>query len=162
MINLFFFRLIRQEEANWQAEVNQGFHLPKEKKVEAEPVVKVPRHLVPEDPSKYGIVAIPESRMPHEQMEWDLRFENIIQDSGILDTAQGKKAVEKMSTSEEKFQDTRQKIDKEITSLEKQRQDNPISEDVERHLQNLYKLKALSKVLERRVVTLHPPEPRDK
>lgn len=110
--------------------------------------------LVPEDPSKYGIVSIKPSRMPRHQVEWDIHMEKLVKDSGLLESEKGRQATEKMDTSGEKFQDTMGKVDQEIALLEKQQSENPLDAGIDNRLQNLYKLKALGRVLADKVTTL--------
>ncbi len=114
--------------------------------------------LVPADPADYGIVAIPQAKLPRSQIEWEVQMSHLLEDSGILERDEGKEAVGKMQTSPQKFADTESKIDKEIAAMEDRFQDEPFNAKLENRLQTLYKLKAIGNIMKKRVTTLGPDQ----
>jgi hypothetical protein len=110
--------------------------------------------LVPEDPSKYGIVSLERFYAPKTQAEWDAHIEKIFKDSQVLESQEGKNAIAKMATTEKQFNKTVEDVDKEIVHFEEERRENPFDEKIENRLQTLYKLKALSKVMKDKVTTV--------
>lgn len=110
--------------------------------------------LVPEDPAKYGIVSVKESDLPTRAYQWDSYMKDILEESRILETPEGKTAMDKAKTTPEEFQNTMQRVDQQIVKFETQRKINPGDPEAEEQLKTLYKIKALGKVLQEKVTTL--------
>ena len=113
--------------------------------------------LVPEDPAKYGIVSIPETQLPKDQLGWDVQMKSILVDSKLLETPEGKTAIQQMQTNRKNFTDIMGKVEKELANFENQQKQNPLDKNIENRVQTLYKLKAMGKILEEKVVTLPDP-----
>ncbi len=107
------------------------------------------------DPAKYGIIIQDAAEVPRTPAQWDRFMTEAIIKNKVLEQPGAQPAVEVMKKSPEDFEARQKEIDDRIALFEKKTQENPSDADAEHHLQTLYMLKALGKVLKNKVT--EPP-----
>lgn len=117
---------------------------------------KKARELVVSDPAKYGIVVRPKASEPRTQLEWDVYIEQSIKERGLLDDKKANEAYREVAKTEEEYKARMEEVDKRIKMFEERKSLDPSDEQAERRLQKLYRLKAIGKALEEKLVK--PPE----
>lgn len=132
-----------------QKRVENNFN---KKKLSTAAETKQRNKIVPEDPAKYGIITIDRFYEPSTQSEWDAHMKKVVRDSGVFKSQEGELAIKHMQMKRDKFEDTMERVDKQIVDFEEESRKNPKNENAKRRLNTLYKLKALGKILEQDLV----------
>jgi hypothetical protein len=123
--------------------------LPKEEAEEAV-VRQVPSGRQPDDPAKLGIVIVSDVDKPTGPGQWDEFMKKIFEESGALKTKEGEAAVRKMQMTPAQFKATMRRLDEEVSKAEVAAYQNAMEDPfLQRRLEVLYQLKALSHVLEK-------------
>ncbi|MFA5060306.1 MAG: hypothetical protein WC676_06745 [Candidatus Omnitrophota bacterium] len=107
------------------------------------------RKLVPVDPKKYGFEVRSKENAPRTQLEWDIQVEKITEKSGLLKNKKIKDAIKESPSTIEQYQKNVDAFDERIKYYEELKHSNPSDQQAEEMLQNLYRLKSVSKVLEK-------------
>ena len=94
-----------------------------------------------------GIVIVKRFNKPVTQQEWDKYIQDLMVTSKMLDTDEGMQAVDKMAINPVQFQETMTRLDNESKKVEEAYAKTPDDPLLQQRLQDLYKLKALTKVL---------------
>ena len=117
--------------------------------------VAVPVHkifpLVPSDPAQYGIILTDPAETPKTPEQWDIFVEQALTKNKVLEQEGALPAIEVMKKKPEEFAARQQEIDERIKLFEEQRARNPSDEEAQHHLDELYVLKSLGKILKDKV-----------
>jgi malonyl CoA-acyl carrier protein transacylase len=103
----------------------------------------------PDDPSKFGIVVISPVEKPSSQEGWDQLMQKTMEDNHVLKTVEAKEAIQKMQMNPAQYQETMTRLDNEIQKVAEMRTKTPEDPLVQKRLQVLYQMKAMSKELEK-------------
>jgi hypothetical protein len=156
LLNSLFGELLRDEEARFQRRI-YGEDFPRAKKLISEQAAaKVPKtyQVVSGEATRYGVIALQDSQLPLYQTDWNLQVGQLITDAKYWDTLEGQQTIERTNLSIDKFQELLLKMEREIGALEQEMKAQPFDQGLAIRLQNLNKLKVLTKILQSKVMTL--------
>jgi hypothetical protein len=127
--------------------------VPKVEQVAEEPVVRV------ENKVHEGIMVVSKFNKPVTQGEWDKFMKELVNNSGMLDTDEGRQALKKKSINPVQYQDTMRRLAEETQKVEEAYNKNPSDPMLQRRMEDLRKMKALTGVLvEKGVVDPNAPD----
>jgi hypothetical protein len=102
----------------------------------------------PDDPAHFGIVVVSQWDKPTDQKQWDGFIQKLFDNSKMLDTDEGKKAIQAMQMNPAQYQETMTRLDQEINKIELAFNQNSADPLLQKRRQVLYQMK-LSKVLDK-------------
>lgn len=108
----------------------------------------------PEELKKYGITVTQELYSPSSAEAWEGHIEKNLEDFKVLEKEGAKEALELMQVTREEYEDKMKKIEEDIDIVKKRLEDDPFNEKYKTQLQNIYKIKAVGKILERNGVVI--------
>ena len=122
--------------------------LPREEAEEAA-VKPEPTGREPDDPAKLGIVIVSRMDKPTGPDQWDALLKKIFEESGTLKSKEGQAVVRKMQQRPAQYKATMKRLDEEISKAQMAVYRSAMDPLMQRRLEALYQMKALSHVLEK-------------
>lgn len=104
-----------------------------------------------EELSKYGIVLSPKESTPTSVSNWEMHLEKNFKKHKVLESKEAQEAMDNMTITKEQYDQNMKDLDEHIGMAEKKVHEDPFDKNKKQQLENLYKLKAVSTVLENRV-----------
>ncbi len=115
--------------------------------------------LTPEkNPEKYGIIVHDDWTTPQKQEDWDQYMKQVIVDRKILEEPAAQASLEAVKKSPDDYQKKIKEIDERIATFEERKRNNPSDTEAEERLRLLYMLKAMGKVMVKKVTEPLRPE----
>ena len=106
-----------------------------------------------------GIVVIDRFNKPVTQGEWDKFMKDLVNNTGMMETPEGREALKKKAINPAQYQDTMHRLDGEMKKVEEAYAKDPQDPLLQRRMQDLRKMKALTQVLvEKGVVDPNAPD----
>lgn len=106
----------------------------------------------PKDLAKYGITVTPKLLEPSTSEGWEEYVESTLDESKVLETERGKEAVTTMQINREEYEKNMKTVDEHVEVIKKRINEDPFNKKHKEQLQNIYKIKAVGKALEKHVV----------
>jgi hypothetical protein len=111
--------------------------------------VQEPVGRVPDDPAKLGIVVLGRMDRPTGPDQWAAFMKKIFDQSGALKTREGQAVLRRMQMRPEQYKATLKRLDEEVSKAELAFYRKAMDPSLERRLEVLYQMKALSHVFEK-------------
>ena len=116
------------------------------------------RRIKPEDPAKYGMVVLSTHDSPATLNQWEAKLSALFEENRVLESKEAREALAQIKVDAREHAKQMQQLDKAIQDNEQKFKDNPLDTKTEEQLQNLYRVKAVGKILSGRVtMTSAPP-----
>ncbi len=110
--------------------------------------------IIPDDPVKYGASVRSKADSPHTKLQWEVYMKNYIDDIGLLENERAREALEYVKQTPEELEEKMKKLDRSISEIEKAIREDPSNNRMREKLQKLYRLRAISVVLQKEVILM--------
>ncbi len=94
-----------------------------------------------------GILVVKRFNKPVTQVEWDKFMVDLVTDTGMLETDEGREAMKKKAINPAQYQDTMIRLEEEEKRVEDAYAQDPGDPMLQRRREDILKMKALTKVL---------------
>jgi hypothetical protein len=118
-------------------------------RTEVAAVKQAPTGREPDDPARLGIVVLNQMDKPAGAGEWDAFLKKIFEESGALKTKEGEAVIRRMQMRPAHYKAVMKRLDEEISQAEVAAYRNARDPSLQKRLEMLYQMKALSRVLEK-------------
>ena len=115
------------------------------------------RKIKPEDPTKYGMAVLARHNEAQTLEQWEIKLTAEFDRHGFFESESAKQILAQIDKDYAQHEQQMLTLDEEINEVDQKLKADPLNDSLEKQLQNLYKLKAVNRILERKVF---PPSDR--
>lgn len=148
--NIIQKRLV-QSKKDFREQDQKRIYKGKPEKIPAAAVAK-PSRIQPQDPAQFGMVVTPARNTPKTLDQWENKLAAEFDSHGVFENDKAQEILAQIQNDPVQYQQSMEDLDKNIAEAQVKLIEAPLNEQTEEKLQNLYKLRAIGKILEKKTL----------